>query len=109
MPGDAAALTQALTELTAIAVQASRFGGAVVLTISRDGALVRAAVRDEGPGIPRERRKQVFEPFGHGAHGWNSASTGLAMVREVARGHGGTASVEDVEVGALVLLELPAD
>ena len=109
MRGDAAALTQALAELTANAVQASRHGGAVVLRIAREQGLVHASVRDEGPGIPRERRKEVFEPFGHGAHGWSSASTGLAIVREVARGHGGTASVEDVEVGALVLLELPGD
>jgi signal transduction histidine kinase len=109
MRGDAAALTQALAELVANGVQASRYGGAVVLTIAREGALVHASVRDEGPGIPRERRKQVFEPFGHGAHGWSAASTGLAIVREVARAHGGTASAEDVEVGALLLLELPAD
>ena len=109
MRGDAVALTQALAELVANGVQASRFGGAVTLSISRQGSLVRASVRDEGPGIPRERKKQVFEPFGHGAHGWSPASTGLAIVREVARGHGGTASVEDVEVGSLVLLELPAD
>jgi signal transduction histidine kinase len=109
MRGDAVALTQALAELVANGVQASRYGGAVVLTVARDGALVHASVRDEGPGIPRERRKQVFEPFGHGAHGWSPASTGLAIVREVARAHGGTASVEDTEVGATVLLELPAD
>lgn len=109
MRGDAVALTQALSELVANAVQASRYGGGVVLAIAREGALVRLSVRDEGPGIPRERRRAVFEPFGHGAHGWSPASTGLAMVREVARGHGGTATVEDTDVGALVLLELPAD
>jgi signal transduction histidine kinase len=109
MRGEAVALGQALAELVANAVQASRQGGAVVLTVARDGVLVRASVRDEGPGIPREQRRQVFEPFGHGAHGWSPASTGLAIVREVARAHGGTASVEDVEVGATVLLELPAD
>lgn len=105
--GDAAALGQALEELLANAVRASRFGGPVVLTAARVGALVRVSVRDEGPGIPRERRKQVFEPFGHGAHAWSPTCTGLAIVREVARAHGGTASAEDVEVGALVLLELP--
>lgn len=109
MRGDAVALTQALAELVANGVQASRPGGAVVLAIARDGALVHASVRDEGPGIPRERRRQVFEPFGRGAHGWSQASVGLALVREVARAHGGTASVEDTEVGALVLLELPAE
>jgi signal transduction histidine kinase len=107
--GDALALTQALSELVANAVQASRQGGTVVLKIALERGLVHASVSDEGPGIPRERRKLVFEPFGHGAHGWSAATTGLAIVREVARGHGGTASVEDTEVGAMVLLELPAD
>jgi two-component system sensor histidine kinase TctE len=109
MRGDAGALTQALAELVANAIQASRAGGSVVLTIALDKGLVHASVKDEGPGIPRERRRAVFEPFGHGAHGWSPASTGLAIVREVARAHGGTASAEDVEVGALLLLELPVD
>lgn len=109
MRGDAGALSLALGELVANAVQASRFGGAVVLAVARQGSVVRVSVRDEGPGIPRERRRHAFEPFAHGPHGWSPAATGLALVREVARGHGGTATVEDTEVGALLLLELPAD
>lgn len=109
MRGDAAALGLALSELLANALRASRFGGAVVVGAVREGGLVRLSVRDEGPGIPRERRKLAFEPFAHGAHGWSPSATGLALVREVARGHGGTASVEDAEVGAHLLLELPAE
>lgn len=109
MRGDAAAIELALTELLANALRASRFGGRVVLTAARHGALVHLSVKDEGAGIPRDRRRVAFEPFSHGAHAWSPAGTGLAIVREVARGHGGTASVEDTEVGATVLLELPAE
>lgn len=107
--GDAAALHQALAELTGNAIQASRAGGVVRLTLVREGALLRAAVHDEGPGIPRERRKQVFEPFNRGPHGWSPAGMGLAIAREVARGHGGVARAEDQEVGACLVLELPGD
>jgi signal transduction histidine kinase len=106
--GDAEALTLALSELVANAVQASRHGGAVWLSVSKVAGGARAAVRDEGPGIPRERRALLFEPFSRGPHGWNPAGLGLAIVREVARGHGGEVRVVEEEVGAHLELDVPA-
>jgi signal transduction histidine kinase len=104
---DPDALSLALTELVANAMQASRSGGTVRLTARTEEQKVRVGVRDEGPGIARERRRAIFEPFGRGPHGWSPAGLGLALVREVARGHGGEARVVEEEVGAHLELELP--
>jgi signal transduction histidine kinase len=101
-------MTLALTELMANALQASRSGGTVILAVGATERGVRASVRDEGPGIPREKRRSVMEPFNRGPHGWNPAGLGLALAREVARGHGGVAQVVEQEVGAHIELELPA-
>ena len=70
--------------------------------------LVRVTVRDEGAGIPPALREQVFEPFARGQRGAGGAGLGLAIVRDVLRGHGGRAYVADHGPGATVVLELPA-
>jgi two-component system, OmpR family, sensor kinase len=108
LQGDAAALTQALAELVGNAIHASRFGGAVVLRLAREADVVRASVSDEGPGIPPERRQAVLEPLSRGPNGWSPAGLGLAIVREIARGHGGSVTIADRDKGATVALELPA-
>ncbi|RMG96949.1 MAG: sensor histidine kinase, partial [Candidatus Dadabacteria bacterium] len=52
---------------------------------------LRIEVRDEGPGVPPERRDEVFRPF----RGWDERGTGLGLfvVAAVARAHGGRAGV----------------
>ena len=104
---DPDALALALTELLTNAMQASRNGGAVRMTVVTAGQKVRLGVVDEGPGIARERRRSVFEPFNRGPLAWSPAGMGLALVREVALGHGGEARVVDEEVGAHLEIEIP--
>jgi len=106
--GDAGLLTQALDELIANALSASRFGGTVVLRVAREGASVIASVRDEASGLTAEQREHAFEPFSRGAGGFGPAGLGLALVREIARGHGGEARLGEPGKGTTVVLELPA-
>jgi signal transduction histidine kinase len=63
-------------------------------------------VRDDGPGIPREEHELVFEPFHRVQQRGHGAGLGLAIVREVARSHGGRAFVIPSSKGAQVVLEL---
>jgi signal transduction histidine kinase len=68
---------------------------------------------DRGPGIPRDERERVFEPFYRGPAAERNATPGsglgLSLVRHVVRAHGGRVRVEGREGGGTaVVLELPA-
>ena len=70
------------------------------------------ASRTAGPGIPRDERERVFEPFYRGPAAERNATPGsglgLSLVRHVVRAHGGRVHVEGREGGgAAVVLELP--
>jgi two-component system sensor histidine kinase MprB len=76
------------------------------------GGVVVLRVEDRGPGIPREEREQVFEPFYRGPAAERNATPGsglgLSLVRHVVRAHGGRVHVEGREGGgATVVVELP--
>lgn len=112
--GDAPALRRAIANLVANAVKfaaAGRWIG-VFARPRPDGGAVLLRVEDRGPGIPREERERVFEPFYRGpATSRNDApgsGLGLSVVRHVARAHGGSVRVEARDGGgAAVVLELP--
>ncbi len=68
----------------------------IAMTLDETGATVR--VRDHGPGIPPEYLKQVFQRFfrvPREESTYRGAGLGLAIVRGVARLHGGTVAVSN--------------
>jgi signal transduction histidine kinase len=60
----------------------------------RGGSAARISVLDRGAGIPTEERQRIFEPF-HRPSGspetGRGYGLGLALVRQIARAHGGEA------------------
>jgi signal transduction histidine kinase len=68
--------------------------GRVFVTVEHKGNVVDVLVEDDGPGIPQERRGELFT---RGARldttGKPGTGLGLAIVRDVAEGHGGGAFV----------------
>jgi len=68
------------------------------------GALLR--VSDRGPGIPESERERIFEPFAKGSGsagaGDLGVGLGLAIVRQIARYHGGDACARPREGGGSV-------
>jgi signal transduction histidine kinase len=96
--GDARSLRHLLRNLLENAERHA--GGKVELAVEPlDPALpaagARVEVRDRGPGVPAGERERIFEPFAKGGAAPAEAGVGLglAIVRQVARHHGGEARV----------------
>ncbi len=92
--GDAFLLRQALLNLLDNAIEFSPDGSEITLTLrtSADNAEIR--IRDHGTGAPDYALAQLFDRFyslPRPATGKKSTGLGLALVREVARLHGGDA------------------
>ncbi len=115
LAGDAAALRRALANLVANAAKFAASGRwlAVRAAGSADARRVVLRVEDRGPGIPREERQRVFEPFHRGVAAQSNATPGaglgLSLVRHVVAAHGGSVRIEGREGGGTaVVVELPA-
>jgi two-component system OmpR family sensor kinase len=86
--------------LTILLDNARKHGGnGVSVRADREGATVRIAVEDDGPGLEPEDLARVFEPFtrGRGAHADEQRGVGLGLylVRRIAEAHGGHAFAEN--------------
>ncbi|WFU85033.1 HAMP domain-containing sensor histidine kinase [Bradyrhizobium sp. CIAT3101] len=90
--GDAAALERALTNLVQNAIQHGPRRGTIGIRVSKPACI---EVTDEGAGIPRDQREQIFEPFYRLSPLDRGAGLGLNMVREIVLLHGGQISVTD--------------
>jgi len=92
-----------------------RHGGGSAIEVSvaaSKPAEASLSVRDHGPGIPADERERVFEPFYRSKERLPSpggTGLGLALVRQIARRHGGDAvclEAPDAN-GALFVVRLP--
>jgi signal transduction histidine kinase len=92
-------LRQALANVVGNAVKFSPHGGEVLVEVQRDPSTLRFAVSDQGPGIPPQDQKHLFEPFFHAADKDDRAKhpgsgLGLPVARRILEAHGGTISIE---------------
>ncbi len=65
----------------------------IEVRVNRADGMAELRVSDHGPGIPDAEREDVFRPFHRFAGGGDRGGTGLglALVRQIARRHGGDA------------------
>jgi len=71
------------------------------------GGMAHVKIADTGPGLPAKIRERLFQPFsGSGKAG--GGGLGLAIARELARGHGGDIVLaESGEAGTVFEIRLP--
>jgi len=71
---------------------------------------LRLTLRDNGPGVPAEKRERIFEPFySDRPYGKRSTGLGLNFVRRVVEAHNGRVWVTaDSSRGAEFIIEIPS-
>ena len=80
-------LRQALFNLVLNAVQAVNGNGEIEIRASRDNASEAALeIRDNGPGVPPERREEIFKPYF--TTNQKGTGLGLAVVQQIVLAHG---------------------
>jgi signal transduction histidine kinase len=85
----------------------------VTVTVTNGASTVRLQIADDGPGIPVDQRRTVFERFVRldtaRTRDTGGTGLGLAIVNDVVTSHGGSITVTDSDPhGATFTIELPA-
>lgn len=111
---DSASLTNALWNLLDNAVKYSPGGRAVHVSVLREASNVAISVRDDGLGVPRDERDDIFRRFVRGKTamelGIKGTGLGLAMVSHIVAAHGGRVELESHEgAGSTFRMVLPHD
>ena len=101
--GDAVRMDQILNNLLTNALKFSEPGGQVTVTVGEAAGKTVVTVQDAGVGMPPELLGRVFEPFVQGPAPANRLQSGLgiglALVRQLARLHGGDVEAASAGVG----------
>ncbi len=109
--GDSDRLTQAWLNLVRNAVEHTSAGAEIGIGSAWSDGAVRLWVRDTGPGVDPGEEERIFDRFARGHHGPRSsdgAGLGLAIVRSVARAHGGSVELDNrPRSGATFTLVIP--
>jgi len=105
-------LHEALSNLVHNAIAYTPAGGQITVMASSQGGMALAEVRDNGPGIAKARRTEVFERFhsaGLAEKGSRGAGLGLSIARAYARRNGGDIELADPAsgTGLRAILRLP--
>lgn len=93
--GNESRLEQLVLNLLLNALQATPSGGSVRVGVTvHDARAVVLEVRDTGCGIARGNVERIFEPFYSTRRNSGGAGLGLAVVQNIAAGHGARISVD---------------
>lgn len=111
--GDRVQFSQVFYNLVLNSMQAISNDGEIVVDVSRGENYIQILFSDNGPGIPEENRKKIFEPFfstkdptsGNGGEG-----LGLFVVWNILKMYNGTIQVNHkFERGAQFVIKIPVE
>lgn len=107
--GDRRMVQQMLVNLIENASRHAGAGARIALAARSDGGGAVVVVADNGPGIPPDKREEVFEPFRrlNESRGTPGAGLGLALVKAVATRHHARVTLADNHPGLRVSLHFP--
>ncbi|HET9549413.1 MAG TPA: HAMP domain-containing sensor histidine kinase, partial [Candidatus Binatia bacterium] len=106
--GDATRLRQTFDNLLRNAMEAQPGGGAIRVSARKNGDSVTVDVNDAGPGVPPERRAEMFD-FGKTTKVGGSG-IGLPLSQLIVESHGGSLVYrDDNDAGATFRITLPME
>ena len=109
---DAKRLTQVVFNLLTNAITFTPKLGHVELAAARDGDAIEISVSDSGPGIPKEERDRVLQPFQRiksDDHQGAGPGLGLTIVKRFIELHGGSVEIRSNKSrGTRVICRIPA-
>lgn len=103
------ALKRALTNIIS---NAFTYGKTVSVSLESNNNKMEIKVDDDGPGVPKDKREEVFKAF-YRLEGSRNKETGgvglgLSIAKDVITSHGGTIELQDSPLGGLrVLISIP--
>ncbi len=84
---------------------AQRYSDRIEIDGLHEGRFLTIHIDDDGPGVPPERREDVFRPFFRLDEARNQneggSGLGLAIARDIARAHGGDIQLGEAPIGGL--------
>ena len=111
-------LGQVLRNLISNAISFSPPGGTITVAARREDDQVIVTVDDEGPGIPQDKLRAIFERFyserPKGERFGTHSGLGLSISKQIVDAHGGTLTAENLRdgvgnvTGARFTIALPA-
>lgn len=106
---DGKRVQQLLGNLVVNAIHHGEPDAPVRVTVMGGEAGVRIAVSNRGPAIDAATLTQLFEPLNRGTANKDHPGLGLGLyiVREIAKGHGGTAEVRSDDQETVFMVHLP--
>ncbi len=110
--GNEGELGQVFTNLLANAVEAMAplGGGRLQIGARQQNQRLLIEIRDQGPGIAKERIERIFEPFFSSRLGRGGTGLGLAICQNIVRRHRGTLRARNRRegTGSTFTVELPS-
>ncbi len=104
---DRGQLQQVFLNIVSNAYAAVEDGGQIDITVEREGEVLAVAIRDNGPGIPKEHLGRIFEPF-FSTRGDYGTGLGLSITFGIVEKLGGRIEVKNNEDGgACFIVRLP--
>lgn len=111
-------LGQVLRNLISNAISFSPPGGTITVSAHREDDRVIVTVDDQGPGIPQDKLRAIFERFyserPKGERFGTHSGLGLSISKQIVDAHGGTLAAENLRdaggaiAGARFIITLPA-
>jgi len=106
--GNRQMLLSALTNLAMNAMQAMKENGKIEVEVTKIDNDVCISLKDNGPGISSGLQEQIFDPFY--TTRTQGTGLGLAVVKAVAKAHGGDVKLESTEnKGCVFNIALPLE